>query len=164
MTKDEAAKTLSTPWHTSQLRVPLFEVDIGQAVYHGNYYHLFELARESFLRDLGYPYKRFMDQEMHLTIVEASCSYRRPLHYDDLITVHTSVLWWRSRSLAFQQALYRDDGQKELTLCTQATLNMVCVRFTGKPTLLPEDFVDLLKAHPLGHCCQHRDTDGSLPL
>ena len=53
-------------WHKTQLRVPLFEVDLGQAVYHGNYFHLFELGREAFLRDLGYPYRRFMDQQLHL--------------------------------------------------------------------------------------------------
>jgi acyl-CoA thioester hydrolase len=139
--KDEPSRIL----HKTQLRVPLFEVDLGQAVYHGNYYHLFELGREAFLRDLGYSYRRFMDQQLHLSIVEASCTYRRPLHYDDLIEVHTGVNWWRTRSLAFSQAIYRDDGEEELALCTKATLNMVCVRFTGQATVIPVEFVDILK-------------------
>jgi acyl-CoA thioester hydrolase len=139
--KDESARNL----YKTQLRVPLFEVDLGQAVYHGNYFHLFELGREAFLRDLGYPYRRFMDQQLHLSIVEASCSYRRPLHYDDLIEVHTGVIWWRTRSLAFTQAIYRDDGEDESVLCTKATLNMVCVRFTGQATVIPMEFVELLK-------------------
>ena len=132
-------------WHKTRLRVPLFEVDLGQAVYHGNYYHLFELARENFLRDLGYPYRRFMEQQMHLTVVETSCSYRRSLHYDDSIEIHTSVPWRRTRSLAFSQVVYRDEEEKGLTLCTSVTLNMVCVRFTGQPTVLPPEFVELLK-------------------
>jgi acyl-CoA thioester hydrolase len=140
-TKDDSPRLT----HKAQLRVPLFEVDLGQAVYHGNYYHLFELGREAFLRDLGYPYRRFMDQQLHLSIVEASCSYRRPLHYDDLIEVHTGVNWWRTRSLGFSQAIYRDDGEDELVLCTKATLNMVCVRFTGQATVIPAEFVDVLK-------------------
>ena len=132
-------------WHKSRFLVPLYEVDLGQGVYHGNYFHFFELAREAFLRELGYPYRRFMDQQMHLTVVESTCSYRRSLHYDDAIEIHTAIDWWRTRSLAFSQAIYRDEGKKELTLCTQATLNMVCVRFTGKPTVLPADFLDLVK-------------------
>jgi acyl-CoA thioester hydrolase len=132
-------------WHKTQLRVPLFEIDLGQAVYHGNYFHLFELGREDFLRNLGYPYRRFMDQQLHLAIVEASCSYRRPVHYDDLIEIHTGVNWWRSRSLALTQTIYRDEGEKGLTLCTNATLNMVCVRFSGQSAVLPAEFVDLLK-------------------
>jgi acyl-CoA thioester hydrolase len=132
-------------WHKTPLRVPLFEVDLGLAVYHGNYYHLFELGREAFLRDLGYPYRRFMDQQLHLSIVEASCSYRRPLHYDDLIEVHTHVDWWRTRSLAFSQAIYRDNGENDSVLCTKATLNMVCVRFTGQATVIPGEFIEILK-------------------
>jgi acyl-CoA thioester hydrolase len=131
-------------WHTTSMRIPLFEVDLGQAVYHGNYFHLLELGRESFLRDLGYPYKHFMDQSMHLTIVELTCNYRKSLRYDDAIEVRTAVSWWRSRSLAFEQAVYRTGAAGEPELCTQATLNMVCVRFSGKPTVLPRDFLDLL--------------------
>lgn len=139
--KDEPSRR----WHRTQLRVPLFEVDLGQAVYHGNYYHLLELGREDFLRDLAYPYRRFMDQRLHLTIVEASCTYRRPLHYDDIIEVQTRVDWWRSRSLAFSQVIYRKEDPEGMVLCTEATLNMVCVRFTGQPTVLPVEFVDILK-------------------
>jgi acyl-CoA thioester hydrolase len=138
---DEAPRV----WHKTRLRVPLYEVDLGHAVYHGNYFHLLELAREGFLRDLGYPYRRFMDIQLHLTVVEASCSYRRSLHYDDLIEVHTGVLGWRRRSMAFAQAIYRDEGEQGPTVCTRATLNMVCVRFTGQPTTLPAEFVALLK-------------------
>lgn len=133
-------------WHKSRFRVPLFEVDLGQAVYHGNYFHIFELAREAFLRDMGYPYRRFMDQELHLTVVETTCSYRRPLRYDDLIEINSRILWWRRRSLAFSQNIYRLEESEEQSLCTKATLNMVCVRFSGKPTTIPEDFTILLKA------------------
>jgi len=140
-TNDQSPKV----WHKTELRVPLFEIDLGQAVYHGNYFHLFELGREDFLRNLGYPYRRFMDQQLHLAIVEASCSYRRPVHYDDLIEIHTGINWWRSRSLALSHMIYRDEGERGLILCTKATLNMVCVRFTGQSVSLPIEFVDLLK-------------------
>jgi acyl-CoA thioester hydrolase len=136
---------LSTPHHRTELRVPLFEVDLGQAVYHGNYFHLLELGREDFLRWLGYPYRSFMDQELHLTIVELSCAYRKALHYDELIEIHSAVPWWRSRSLAFEQRIYRPTDSGPSELCTSATLNMVCVRFDGRPSVLPADFVALLR-------------------
>jgi acyl-CoA thioester hydrolase len=132
--------------HRTQLRVPLFEVDLGQAVYHGNYFHLFELGREDFLRELGYPYRRFMDQQLHLTVVEVTCAYRRALHYDDVIEVRSAVVWWRSRSLGFQQSIHRHGGEHADDLCASATLNMVCVQFSGRPTVLPRDFVALLQA------------------
>ena len=155
MTQIDPPDEIPLVWHKTQLRIPLFEVDLGQAVYHGNYYHFFEMAREDFLRDLGYPYKRFMEQQMHLTVVESSCSYRRSLRYDDLIEAHTSILWRRSRSLAFSQIFFRDEGEAGLTLCTRATLNMVCVSFTGKPTVLPADFTRLIE--------DRQASSGSLP-
>ena len=136
---------LSGIWHKTQFRVPLYEVDLGQGVYHGNYFHLFEQGREAFLRDLGYSYRRFMDQRLHLTIVEVSCSYRQPVLYDDVIEVHTGIKWLRTRSLSFVQAIYRQEENREPVLCTEATLNMVCIRFNGQPSTLPMDFVDMLK-------------------
>ncbi len=136
---------LATPNHRTELRVPLFEVDLGQAVYHGNYFHLLELGREDFLRWLGYPYRSFMDQQLHLTIVELSCAYRKALHYDERIEIHSAVTWWRSRSLAFEQRIYRPTDSSDSELCTSATLNMVCVRFDGRPAVLPADFVGLLR-------------------
>jgi acyl-CoA thioester hydrolase len=146
MTGDKTDDPSPKVCHKTQLRVPLFEIDLGQAVYHGNYFHLFELGREDFLRSLGYPYRRFMDQQLHLAIVEASCSYRRPVHYDDLIEIHTGVNWRRSRSLALSHTIYRHEGERELVLCTKATLNMVCVRFSGQSTILPTEFMELLNA------------------
>lgn len=160
MSNAMSKETSPSIWHKAKLRVPLFEVDLGQAVYHGNYFHLFELGREAFLRDLGYPYKRFMEQQMHLTVVEATCSYRRPIHYDDLIEVQTAISGWRTRSLTFLQNVSRSDGENEVAaLCTSVTFKMVCVRFSGQPTLLPEDFVRLLKNYKEG---QLRPRDGNL--
>ncbi|MFP5212750.1 MAG: acyl-CoA thioesterase [Acidobacteriota bacterium] len=151
MTTNNAQNETPSVWHKSRMRVPLYEVDLGNAVYHGNYYHLLELGREAFLRELGYPYKKFMDQEMHLSVVEASCNYRKSLHYDELIEIHTGVLWWRSRSMAFAQLIMRDEGEKGLVLCTKATMNLVCVKFTGQPTVIPADFVKLLVDWTGGH-------------
>jgi acyl-CoA thioester hydrolase len=132
-------------WHSARMRVPLFEVDVGQAVYHGNYFHLFELGRESFFREMGFPYKGFMDREMHLTIVEAHCRYRKSLHYDEEIEVRTGLAWKRSRSLGIMQVILREEGAEEPVLCTEVSLSMVCVRFSGKPTVLPSEFVSLLE-------------------
>jgi acyl-CoA thioester hydrolase len=146
MTTPSHRQETATRAHRTELRVPLFEVDLGQAVYHGNYFHLLELGREDFLRELGYPYRRFMEQQLHLTIVELSCAYRKAVHYDELIEIHSAVEWWRSRSLAFQQWIYRKNGAGVEELCTSAMLNMVCVQFSGRPTVLPSDFVHLLQA------------------
>ncbi len=127
-------------YHITRVRVPLFEVDLGQAVYHGNYFHLFETAREDFLRQIGFPYREFMGRELHLAVVESSCSYRKSLRYDDLVDVHTGLAWVRRRSVSFRQHIFRENGHGRMELCTQARLNMVCVKFSGQAAALPEDF------------------------
>lgn len=137
-----------TPYHITSLRVPFFEVDMGQAVYHGNYYHFFELGREDFLRKTGFPYREFLNRQLHLTIVESRCKYRKSLRYDDEIEIHTGITSLRRRNLSFSQLMYRpaqasanrETKSSELELCTETQLNMICLRFTGQATYLPEDF------------------------
>jgi acyl-CoA thioester hydrolase len=136
------------PYHTTSLRVPFFEVDMGQAVYHGNYYHFFEMARVDWMSKTGFPYREFLNRELHLTIIESRCKYRKALHYDDQIEIHTAVTSLSRRSLSFSQLIYRqadasvnhETDDPEFELCTEAQLNVICIRFTGQPTVLPEDF------------------------
>ena len=140
-------------YHTTSLRIPFFEVDAGQGVYHGNYYHIFELAREDFLREINFPYREFMNRQLHLTIVESRCKYRKALRYDDEIEIHTAITSLGRRSVSFSQLIYkraessskREMKSPTLELCTEVQLSMVCIRFTGQPTLLPEDFIKALK-------------------
>ena len=97
----------ATPYHITSLRVPFFEVDMGQAVYHGNYYHLFELGREDFLRKTGFPYREFLNRQLHLTTIESRCKYRKALRYDDEIEIHTGISSLSRRNLSFSQLIYR---------------------------------------------------------
>ncbi len=151
-TPSEASDNIS--YHITRLRVPLFEVDLGQAVYHGNYYHLFELAREEMLRKTGFPYREFMNRQLHLSVVEARCKYRKSLRYDDQIELHTAITSLRRRSLTFSQLIYRPistarndpSTPRGLELCTECRMEMVCVQFGGRPTLLPEDFLQAVQA------------------
>lgn len=138
--KPAKADYADIPYHVTKLRVPLFEVDLGQAVYHGNYYHLFELAREDFLKEIGFPYREFMNRQLHLAVVEAQCTYRRPLHYDDVIYIHTGIARITSRSLSFSQIVFRETGEGEKEITTSALLQAVCVRFSGGSVQLPEEF------------------------
>ena len=138
-----------TSYHITSLRVPLFEVDMGQAVYHGNYYHLFEVGRTEMLRKSGFPYTEFMNRQLHLSIVEAACKYRKALRYDDEIEIHTEITALSRRGLTFSQLIYRpaqatrarhSGGKPELELCTEVLLKVLCVSFTGQVSPLPEDF------------------------
>jgi acyl-CoA thioester hydrolase len=76
-------------------------------VYHSNYLVWFEVGRSELFRELNLPYTIFEEQELELTIIEASCRYRQPAHYDDVITIITKVNIY-SRKVAFSYLVYRD--------------------------------------------------------
>lgn len=131
--------TRQGPWYAHGLRVPLFAVDLGQGVYHGSYFHLFELGREAFLRALDYPYARLMAQGLHLTVAALECRYSASLHYDDLIEVQTGVCRLGHRSLSLVHRIQRLNQEHGLETTTEAVMHFVCVR-EGVPVPLPKAF------------------------
>ncbi|ROR02976.1 acyl-CoA thioesterase [Desulfosoma caldarium] len=129
------------PWYAHGLRVPLFAVDLGQGVYHGSYFHLFELGREAFFRALDYPYARLTAQGLHLTVAALECQYAKSLHYDDLIEVQTGVCRLGRRSLSLLHRVQRITQEHSPETTTEALMHFVCVR-DGVPMPLPEPLRD----------------------
>jgi acyl-CoA thioester hydrolase len=128
--------------HRFSHRVPLYEIDIGQAVYHGNYFHFFELAREAFLRDIGFGYPELVARQMHLAIIEAHCRYRQPVRYDDQIDIYTTITALKSRSIHFHQQLFLSDAG---VLATEIRLATINISFAGKPVPLPPELKQRLE-------------------
>lgn len=145
ITRHSANDGPATSYHITRVRVPLFEVDAGQGVYHGNYFHLFEQGREDFLREIGFPYLEFMNRRLHLAVVEVVCSYRKSLRYDDMIEIHTAVAWTRTRSIGFSQIIFREGANGGRELCTRVDFSMVCIRFSGRSAVFPDDFMKIIE-------------------
>ncbi|MBM4286736.1 MAG: acyl-CoA thioesterase [Deltaproteobacteria bacterium] len=122
--------------HRYSYRVPLYEIDMGQAVYHGNYFHFFELAREALLRDLGFGYPELVARQVHLAVVEAHLHYRQPVRYDDQIDIITTVPLLKSRSVQFHQQLFLSATGK---LANDARITTVSINFSGRPIPLPPE-------------------------
>ncbi|MCX7822891.1 MAG: acyl-CoA thioesterase [Syntrophobacterales bacterium] len=136
------------PYHCTILRIPLYEIDIGGGVYHGNYFHFFEIARDDFFRHLGFPYKKLVDEYlMHLTVAQVTCTYFAPLHYDDMVTVVTGVEELRSRSIVMVQRIDRKELDGAITVCVQALFALVCVggKEGRRVSSLPEPFRNAIK-------------------
>lgn len=127
---------MTTHGHHFSYRIPLYEIDMGQAVYHGNYFHFFELAREACLRDLGFGYPELVARQIHLAVVESHCHYRQPVRYDDQIDIYTTITSLKSRSVQFHQKLFFSTTGK---LATEARITTVSISFAGKPIPLPPE-------------------------
>jgi len=83
------------------LRVRYAETDRMGIAYNAHYLTWFEIGRTEFLRSLGTPYREVEERGYELPLVEAALRLRRPVAYDDEITVETRVDEIRSRTVRF---------------------------------------------------------------
>lgn len=76
----------------TRLRVRYVETDQMGVVYHSNFFIWFEVGRVEFLRQLGFDYKDMEREDgCYIAVVDARCRYKAPAHYDDEVTVRTSL-------------------------------------------------------------------------
>lgn len=108
--------------HTTQVRVRYGETDKMGFVYYGYYSLYYEIGRVEALRSLGLDYKSMEDQ-MHIfmPVVSLNVRYLRPAHYDDLLTLETSIVKWPSTSIQFDTKILNEKGdwlnQGQVVLC-----------------------------------------------
>src|SRR5437868_312177 len=74
-----------------QIRVRYAETDRMGLLHHANYLVYFEQARTELLREGGGNYKALEDAGYFLVIVKAEVKYKSPAHYDDVLTVRTTL-------------------------------------------------------------------------
>ena len=78
--------------NTFNYRIPYADTDKMGVVYHANYLKYFEMGRTELMRQIGFTYDDMEKQGFYFPVVNAQCNYHAPAHYDDLITVETSIL------------------------------------------------------------------------
>lgn len=93
----------------TRLRVRYSETDQMGVVYHANYLVWFEVGRTELFRELDLPYTQFEEQGLGLAVIEASCRYRKPSHYDDDLVIITGLDQMSSRSARFHYQVYREN-------------------------------------------------------
>lgn len=121
--------------HEAQLRVIYGDTDQMGVVYYANYFRFFEAARAEFLRAHGGDYRTMEQEGYFLPVVEASCSYKAPARYDDLLRIPTRIAEATRVTLTFTYSVLRAADAK--LLCTGKTVH-ACVNKEGKPHRLPE--------------------------
>jgi acyl-CoA thioester hydrolase len=77
--------------HQSTCRVIYGDTDNMGMAYHANYLRWFEIGRTELFRSLGFTYKEIEAQGIFLPVSEIGCKYLRPVRYDDLLIIETTV-------------------------------------------------------------------------
>jgi acyl-CoA thioester hydrolase len=75
----------------TQIRVRYAETDQMNVVYYGNYAQYFEVGRVESIRQLGMTYKELEATGVIMPVVEMTARYLRSAHYDDLLTIRTTL-------------------------------------------------------------------------
>jgi len=124
---------LSAFVHEMSVRVTYADTDKGGVVYYANYLKYFEMGRAEYVRSLGKSYADMEAEGALFTVSEASCRYRAPARYDELITIHTWVSRLRPTRINFR---YRVTGPSGKTLVEGETV-LACLDASGRPQPLP---------------------------
>ena len=117
-----------------QIRVRYAETDRMGLLHHANYLVYFEQARTELLRSMGATYRDLEDQGFYLVVAKLEVRYKRPAHYDDLLTIRTTVTKASPVRLEHKYEVFGPDGG----LCAEATSTLACVDGDGKIHALPE--------------------------
>ena len=119
--------------HEITVRVRYAETDRMGLLHHANYFVYFEMARTEMLRQRGISYREIEDAGHFLVIIDIGCKFKRPAHYDDLLTVRTTVAQGDPRQ---DRAPIR--GLARRLLLAEGHSTLACVDREGKPQALPE--------------------------
>lgn len=125
----------------TQVRVIYADTDAMGQAYYGNTLKWFEAGRAEWFRSLGMSYRELETKGIYLPVVEAHCHYRKPIFYDDLITVATRFQFAGPARLRFDCSIRREGD----TLTEGYTVH-ACVDRERRVLRPPEFLRELLEA------------------
>jgi YbgC/YbaW family acyl-CoA thioester hydrolase len=107
-------------------RVEFHDTDMAGIVHFANFFRYMESAEHGFLRSIGHPiHERVGDVVVGWPRVSASCDYRRPARFEEILTVRVTVEEVRTRAVryAFEFLLEGDDDP-----VATGEITVVCVQ------------------------------------
>ncbi|EPX86827.1 4-hydroxybenzoyl-CoA thioesterase family active site protein [Salipiger mucosus DSM 16094] len=120
--------------HEFQVRVYYEDTDMAGIVYYANYLKFIERARSDWVRDLGIDQRAMRDVEGIVFVVRrVEADYLAPAHFDEELTVRTSVI-----SSSGVRMLLTQEVLREGTPIFQAEVTLVAVTTEGQIARLPE--------------------------
>ena len=118
----------------TSIRVRYAETDQMGVVHHGNYAKYLEIARIEWLEQFNVSYKSMEDDGVMLPVYEMNFKYKRPAHFDEHLTVETTLEEKPDVRIKFNYKIYRG---KELLTIAKTTLVFMDSK-TKKPISCPD--------------------------
>ncbi len=130
--------------HNTNLRVRYSETDQMGYCYYGNYASYFEVGRVEAMRSIGMSYKAIEDSGKMLPVISYTVDFLNPAHYDDMLTIKTSITKLEGAKLFFSYEIYNDS---DIKLCKAETTLVFINSGSKKPTQAPKELIEILKKY-----------------
>jgi acyl-CoA thioester hydrolase len=106
------------------LKVPYYDVDLMQVVWHGNYLKYFEVGRQALFRKYGVDLQRYMEDTRYVfPIVRSTIKHIWPLRFDDEFTCTVVLKEVRVRIVLNYEIKLNSNGR----LCAKGWTEQVAV-------------------------------------
>lgn len=126
----------------NRIKVRYDEVDKMGFVYHGNYAKYIHISRTNLLRKIGICDKTLESQNILMPVIEMSISYIKPVYYDDLIKIKTTLKELSGIRLKFDHLVYNPNNE----IINKARSTLVFVdNNTQKAMRIPENIFNVLE-------------------
>jgi acyl-CoA thioester hydrolase len=111
--------------------------------HHAAYIPWLEIGRTELLRDSGVSYAQLEEAGVFLVVAKLECRYRRPVYYDDLVQVRTTVVGGSRVKIEHQYEItILESGQSKAGdrsgIVFAATSTLACVDREGRIRPLPD--------------------------
>jgi acyl-CoA thioester hydrolase len=116
-----------------QVRVIFGDTDQMGVVYYANYLRYFEGARAALLRARGLSGRDLEEHGVAFPVADASCRYRRPARYEDLLDIHIEV-----SELGHARVRFAYQVTRAGELLADGATTHACVDRSGRPRRIPQ--------------------------
>lgn len=124
-------------------RVRYAETDQMGVVYHGNYAQYFEMGRVEWLRKFGISYKSMEENGVMLPVISLLVNYKKPIFYDDLITVRTILKNTPAVKIEFDFEIYNES--QDILANAKVILAFIDIN-RNRPIKCPEYVMNAIKS------------------
>ncbi|MDO5536775.1 MAG: thioesterase family protein [Desulfovibrionaceae bacterium] len=116
-------------------RISYGETDAMGIVYYAEYLHIFERARDAYIRASGFSYNEVEARGIYLPVREVQCRYRSPARFDDVVHCRVAIAEWGRASLTFEYEMTSE--ARDRVLVTGMTQHASADK-NGRPVRMPD--------------------------
>ena len=126
------------------VRTRYADVDQMGFVYYGNYATYYEVGRAAAMREIGTSYKEMEEKGIIMPVLSMTCQYKKPAHYDELLTVKTIVKGIPKARMEFNYEIF---NEKEELLNKGETTLVFLSKDSNRPVRIPSWFEEKLRPY-----------------